>query len=350
MLVHPDDWPRVRELFEGALALPASERHGYLETACRTNIAIREQVERMLESHQKASGCLEGSSELTSTDTTGADFERRCLGPYQLVSRLGAGGMGVVFRALDTRLDRTVAIKLLSTQVVGHSLARERFEQEARAIAALNHPNICTLFDIGESPGIDPISPEPIRFLVMEYVEGTTLDLAGVPPEPVRVADIAAQVCEALHAAHTRGIVHRDIKPQNIMLTPDGRVKVLDFGIAKLDQRGGESSQNDLTRPRTRTGAILGTLPYMSPEQLCGEPVTAPSDIFSLGVVLYQLLTGTASVRRRRRFRSATSVRAGSPLADGGPVASLAAGCSAAARGCDFADAGARPRAATDGG
>jgi serine/threonine-protein kinase len=127
----------------------------------------------------------------------------------------------------------------------------------------------------------------------MEYVAGTTLDLAGVPPEPVRVARIAAQVCEALDAAHARGIVHRDIKPQNIMLTPDGRVKVLDFGIAKLDQRRGESSQNDLTKPRTRPGAILGTLPYMSPEQLCGESVTASSDIFSLGIVLYQLLTGT---------------------------------------------------------
>ena len=152
--------------------------------------------------------------------------------------------MGVVFRALDTRLDHTVAIKILSAQVVGHSLARERFEQEARAIAALNHPNICTLFDIGESSGTDPIGPEPIRFLVMEYVEGTTLDLAGVPPEAGRVADIAAQVCDALQAAHTRGIVHRDIKPQNIMLTPDNRVKVLDFGIAKLDQRGGELSPN----------------------------------------------------------------------------------------------------------
>jgi serine/threonine protein kinase/tetratricopeptide (TPR) repeat protein len=291
-LVQPDDWPRVRELFEGALALPASEWHDYLESACRTDIAIREQVERMLESHQKARGFLEGSPELTSNDTTGAAIEGRRLGPYQLVSRLGEGGMGVVFRAFDTRLDRTVAIKLLSAEVVSHSLTRERFEQEARAIAALNHPNICTLYDIGESAGIDPIVPEPIKFLVMEYVEGTTWDLAGVPPEPVRIAGIAAQVCDALHAAHARGIVHRDIKPQNIMLTPDGRVKVLDFGIAKLAPLGGESSSNDLARPRTRTGTILGTLPYMSPEQVCGEPVTAPSDIFSLGVVLYQLLTG----------------------------------------------------------
>ena len=292
MTLHRVDWPRVRELFEGALAIPTSERHAYLETACRTSAEIRQQVRHMLESHQAASGFLERVPELPSIDQAVAWLDGVSLGPYKLISPLGAGGMGVVFKALDMRLDRTVAIKLFFARIPGRPCHVNASDQEARVIAALNHPNVCTLFDIGESPPIDAVSREPIRFLVMEYIEGATLDLAEVPVQADRVVEIADQVSEALNAAHAAGVVHRDIKPQNIMLTPAGRVKVLDFGIAQLDRVRAESWWSGFTRSGTETGAMPGTLPYMSPEQLCRGPVTTSSDIFSLGVVLYQLLAG----------------------------------------------------------
>jgi serine/threonine protein kinase len=167
---------------------------------------------------------------------------------------------------------------------------RDRFEREARAVAALNHPNICTLHDIGEAPA--GAGPDPIRFLVMEFVEGTTLDFPGeLPLAPTRVAEIAAQVCDGLEAAHARGIVHRDLKPLNLMLTPRGQVKVLDFGVARLDQAAGDQPAH-ASAIQTGTGLIVGTLGYMSPEQLSGDRVTAASEIFSLGLVLYRLLTG----------------------------------------------------------
>ena len=201
--------------------------------------------------------------------------------------------MGEVYKAQDTRLDRMVAIKLLPADAAGDATANDRFKQEARAVAALNHPHICTLYDVGEAPSLEPGLSESSRFLVMEYIEGTTLDLADeLPLDPARVARIAAQVCDALEAAHARGIVHRDITPLNIMLTPQGQVKVLDFGVAKRDLRGRVATDATPSGMKTATGVIVGTLAYMSPEQACGEPVTSASDIFSLGVVLYRLATG----------------------------------------------------------
>ena len=215
------------------------------------------------------------------------------LGPYQIEARLGAGGMGEVYRARDTRLDRTVAIKVLPPSLAGDRPARDRLEREARAVAALNHPNICTLHDIGEGAGPGPTGGEPIRFLVMEFVEGSTLDLVGeLPLEPSRVAHIAAQVCDGLDAAHARGIVHRDLKPLNLMVTPRGQVKILDFGIAKLDSAADGGASAAMSAVQTGTGLVLGTLQYMSPEQLAGDRLSAASDIFSLGLVLYRLLTG----------------------------------------------------------
>jgi predicted ATPase len=208
----------------------------------------------------------------------------RTIGPYHLQSIIGAGGMGTVYKAQDTRLGRTVAIKVLPPEVASDPDARERFEGEARAIAALNHPHICTLFDVGDAAGL--------RFLVMEYVEGGTLNALGALPLPAdRIADIAAQVCDALDAAHAKGIVHRDLKPLNIMVTPRGHVKVLDFGVAKLlDPIDGTDATT--ARAHSRTGQMIGTPAYMSPEQACGDPVGPPSDVFALGIVLYQLATG----------------------------------------------------------
>src|SRR5438309_3461894 len=194
------------------------------------------------------------------------------LGPYEIVSPIGAGGMGEVYKARDTRLDRTVAIKISAEQF------SERFEREARAVAALNHPNICTLYDVGPN------------YLVMEYIEGPTLAerIAGGAIPLAEALPLARQIAEALEAAHEKGIVHRDLKPANIKLTADGKVKVLDFGLAKAfdnDTRSSDPANSPtLTISATRAGMILGTAGYMSPEQARGVTVDKRADIWAYGV------------------------------------------------------------------
>jgi hypothetical protein len=227
------------------------------------------------------------------------------LGPYELLAALGAGGMGQVYRARDTRLDREVALKVVS----GDSASPEafaRFQREARAIAALSHPNICTLFDIGATDG------HP--YLVMELLEGRTLHdvLAGGPLPVPALLDHAAALADALHAAHGRGIIHRDLKPANVYLTSRGVVKILDFGLAKAD-----SDERDETRlgdpALTGPGTTLGTVAYMSPEQLRGEPLDARTDLFSLGLVLYEMATG------RRPFVGKTSAEISAAILHAAP-------------------------------
>jgi serine/threonine protein kinase/tetratricopeptide (TPR) repeat protein len=295
MAVGPGDWSRMREVFEAARALPHEARSAYLANTCGGDDGLRREVEALLDSHHRAAGFLEQPAHLTPIpEPVTTHLEGQRIGPYLVHARIGAGGMGEVYKARDTRLDRTVAIKVLPAHVAMDPATRERFDREARAVAALNHPHICTLHDVGEAPSPDPAATgaQSIRFFVMEFVEGTTLDSVDqLPMETERATAIAAQVCDALEAAHDKGIVHRDIKPQNIMVSPRGHVKVLDFGVAKLDA-GTTDRAVDVTQPRTRTGLIMGTLPYMSPEQMFGDPITGASDIFSLGVVLYQLVTG----------------------------------------------------------
>jgi serine/threonine protein kinase len=197
------------------------------------------------------------------------------LGPYEIAAHLGAGGMGEVYRARDTRLDRTVALKISKEQFT------PRFETEARATAALEHPHICRLYDICHDEGTS--------FLVMEYVEGTPL--AG--PLPLdRVLTYAGQIASALDEAHRKQIVHRDLKPSNVLVTAKGGVKLLDFGLAKLGSGSGALDDEALTRGLTAAGTIVGTLHYMSPEQLQGNAADTRSDIFAFGVVLYEMLTG----------------------------------------------------------
>ncbi|MDE3260797.1 MAG: serine/threonine-protein kinase [Acidobacteriota bacterium] len=215
------------------------------------------------------------------------------LGPYEVAGVLGVGGMGEVYRATDTRLDRTVAVKVLTAHLADSPEQRERFEREARAIAALNHPNICALYDLGrERP---PSAGSPMDFLVMEHLDGETV-AQRLQNGPLPVADalrIAVEIAEALDAAHRQGIVHRDLKPSNVMLTETG-VRLLDFGLAKPHEAGLADTQSSA---KTRTaltmdGSILGTLHYMSPEQLAGKPADARSDIFSFGATVYEMLTG----------------------------------------------------------
>jgi serine/threonine protein kinase len=209
------------------------------------------------------------------------------LGPYQIESLLGAGGMGEVYRARDTRLDRTVAIKILTQGVADTPEIRQRFEREARAVSSLSHPHICVLYDVGNQDGIE--------YLVMEYLEGETL-AARIAKCPLATAELlryAAQVADALDKAHRQGIVHRDLKPANVMLTKTG-AKLLDFGLAKDEEilQGDPGSSPTMSRPLTMQGSIVGTMQYMSPEQLEGKPADARSDIFSFGAMLYEMATG----------------------------------------------------------
>jgi Tol biopolymer transport system component len=222
------------------------------------------------------------------------------LGPYEVLAKLGEGGMGEVYRARDTRLDRTVAIKVLSSQLAADPQFRQRFEREARAISALDHPHICSLYDVGEqiaSPTAPETgAPQPIAFLVMQYLEGETLaDRLVSGPLPLDQAlQYAIQIADALDKAHRAGIVHRDLKPGNIMLTKSG-VKLLDFGLAKAAApiASGGLSMLPTTPPGiTAQGAILGTLQYMAPEQLEGRDTDARTDIFAFGAVLHEMVTG----------------------------------------------------------
>jgi Tol biopolymer transport system component/tRNA A-37 threonylcarbamoyl transferase component Bud32 len=218
------------------------------------------------------------------------------LGPYHVEGVLGAGGMGEVYRARDTRLGRTVAIKILPALAASNAESRQRFEREAKAIAALSHPHICTLYDVGEQANAAKAGADPVRFLVMEYLEGDTLEhvLRGTRLPLDRVLRIGIQCADALDRAHRTGIVHRDLKPGNIMLTPRGAV-LLDFGLARMRRTApvaGMSVEATVTSAVTDQGTILGTLHYMAPEQVEGREADERSDIFSLGTVVYEMATG----------------------------------------------------------
>ena len=204
---------------------------------------------------------------------------------YRIVGTLGKGGMGVVYKAKDTRLDREVALKFLSDGMAQDQQALERFRREAKAASALNHPNICTVYDIGEESGK--------AFIVMEYLDGAALKdlIGGHPMELDRLLEISCEIADALGAAHVKNIIHRDIKPANIFMSEHGHAKVLDFGLAKIAVPGTKESEFK-TLTGTQTGIVMGTLPYMSPEQLHGRQVDHRTDIYSLGAVLYEMATG----------------------------------------------------------
>ena len=218
------------------------------------------------------------------------------VGPYQIEGPLGKGGMGQVYRARDTRLGRPVALKFLSDATIANAAALERFRREAQAISTLNHPNVCTVYDIGEQAG------RP--YLVMELMEGQTLKErnAGPPASNDELLAIAIPILDALDAAHACGIVHRDLKPANIFLTRQGAVKILDFGLAKAagaNPRDSPGAPPSMEESLTAPGTTVGTVSYMSPEQARGQAVDARSDLFACGVVMYEMATGTLPFARR---------------------------------------------------
>jgi len=268
--MRPDRWRQVEQLYHSALEREEPARDAYLREACGENEVLRCEVRSLLD--QTESGLLNHPLQL---------------GPYEIVGIVGAGGMGTVYRARDTRLDRTVAIK------VSDARFSDRFEREARAVAALNHPHICTLYDVGPN------------YLVMEFVEGEVLK----GPMPVTHAlQLAIQMADALEAAHRKGIIHRDLKPGNVLVTKSG-VKILDFGLAKKERSALDLEETTRTlQPSTEEGIIVGTTAYMSPEQAQGKPVDARSDIFSFGAVLYEMLTGKRAFRGDTKLSVLTAV------------------------------------------
>jgi serine/threonine protein kinase len=245
------------------------------------------------------------------------------LGPYQVLAPAGAGGMGEVYRATDTRLNRTVALKILPRHLSENAEMRERFEREAQTIAGLNHPHICTLHDVGHHEGVD--------FLVMEYVQGETL-AARLERGPLPIAEalrIAAQAGTALDAAHRQGVVHRDVKPGNVMLTK-GSCKLLDFGLAKLRSSGPAMPVTVTAAPTgmkdlTMVGSVMGTLQYMAPEQIEGKDADARTDIFAFGAMLYEMLTGQKAFQGKSQVSLIAAILEHEPP----PMTALQPGCGA---------------------
>src|SRR5918996_2204604 len=293
--MRPEEWERCVELFSAALGRQSEQRAAFIDHACAGDESLRREVTLLLRSHEESGDfisapVLASAPELLTDDDPDALIGTQ-IGPYRIESLLGSGGMGVVYLARDERLGRKVGLKLLPQSLAANMTHLARLKREARTASALNHPNIVTIHEIGEA--------DSTTYIASELIEGETLRqrLMRGRMQLSEAVDVAIQVASALAAAHEAGIVHRDIKPENIMLRPDGYVKVLDFGIAKLaEQELPATTPKDeaLLLVETNLGSILGTARYMSPEQACGAHVDAGTDIWSLGVVLYEMVTGHA--------------------------------------------------------
>jgi serine/threonine protein kinase/Tol biopolymer transport system component len=288
---HPDRWQQVERLFHEALALDETERPEFLRTACGDDDDLRRELDSLLTYERRSPGFMQESglelaAAMMSQDPTGTPTGQR-LGPYEIGELLGSGGMGEVYRARDTKLDRSVAIKVLSDNVADPT-AQHRFHREARTASSLNHPHILVVHDAGEFDGR--------LYLVTELVDGGTLrDWMRESHDWRQTVELLIGVADALAAAHDAGILHRDIKPENILITKTGYAKLADFGLAKLYEAAASGDANatyTVTDLRTRQGLIVGTVAYMSPEQASGQPLDARSDVFSFGVVLYEALAG----------------------------------------------------------
>jgi serine/threonine protein kinase len=275
-VITPERWHTISELLEQALELTPERRSRFLDLACSSDPSLRSEVQSFLSAHEDSTlGVLDRPPLRTTQLMPGTQ-----LGDYEIVSLLGEGGMGVVYRAHDLCLGRTVAIKVLRAHLSFDPKRLRQFEQEARAAAAINHPNILAVYQMGVFNGAP--------YLVSEYLEGETLrnELRRGPVARSRSLELAEQIADGLSAAHQRGIIHRDLKPENLFVSADGRVKILDFGLAKLLERD-EQPQSE-----TNAGGVAGTLAYLSPEQIRGEKLDPRTDLYSLGVTLYEMATG----------------------------------------------------------
>jgi Tol biopolymer transport system component len=328
---------QLEKLYHAALECEPARREAFLISECGDDVGLCRQVEGLL----KHSG--EGALDRSPWESVASEglAEGSQLGPYRILGQIGAGGMGEVYRAQDTRLERIVAIKVLPEHLSLHPDARARLEREARAVSSLSHPHICTLYDIGSQNNID--------YLVMEYLEGETLAarLARGPLLLVPALAVAIQIADALQAAHRIGLTHRDLKPANVMLTKSG-AKLLDFGLAKFAATSSPATGETATSALTNPGTILGTFQYMSPEQLEGKESDARTDIFAFGTLLYELLTG----RKAFDADSQASLIAAILSADPPPVSSLQpltpAGLDSIVRTCLMKDPDSRWQSAQD--
>jgi eukaryotic-like serine/threonine-protein kinase len=302
----PERWQQIEQLYHAALERAAVERTAFLAEACAGDEALRAEIEALLAANADAGSFMAAPAlELEARRTAAAaDLgSGQQLGHYRVLAKIGAGGMGEVYLARDLKLDRKVALKVLPAAFTADAERLQRFVREAKAVSALNHPNIITIYEISES--VTPTQTGTTHFIATEFIEGVTLRARLAKGRlPLREAlEIVQQIARALEAAHRAGIVHRDIKPENIMLRPDGLIKVLDFGLARVTEHHFEEVDTQATtavRLKTEPGIVLGTVYYMSPEQARGLEVDARSDVFSLGIVLYEMVTG------QRPFQGAT--------------------------------------------
>jgi non-specific serine/threonine protein kinase len=316
-------WSHVSSILSRVLDLPEAQRSAFIADAVEQEPTLRTEILALFEELRQGERFLEDPAAAPPHTDAGEGplgppepFEAprlppgAALGPYRIETLIGAGGMGEVYRARDARLGRDVAVKVLPEAVFADPGWRSRFEREARAASALNHPNIITLHDIGEADGV--------LFIVMECVHGRTLRelLAAGPLEPQRMLDIAVQAAEGLAKAHEAGVVHRDVKPENLMVSAEGVVKILDFGLAKQSAEPPSADPSTGTlRSETRSGTVMGTIGYMSPEQATGRAVDFRSDQFSLGSILYEMATGRAAFRRASEAESLSSLLREDPAA-----------------------------------